>query len=402
MLFKIVFFAGVFLLPFVVWVYSPTPFEVPRVWLFQRWVELLAVLGVFSLKQIKNKPNFLLLCLGIIFLAVSVWSSWQGVDWPKSIKGNYYRADGLITLFHFIVFVFVTALFWRNNWKKLLSLIVFSSALLVSLWALDESVNINFLGNLSLPDFAGAVGASFGQPNFLAGYLLIALPFGLFSYLQAERKLVKFLLRMGLVLQALAIFLTMSWGGILGLVLLILLYFLFLQIRLALKISFAMILFLVLLGSLFYYSQTRPKFVVGHRLAEVHPQSRVRIVNNALYAFTQKPLFGWGWANFDYAFEGNPQDVRYGYDVYVDKAHSILLEVLTTSGIVGFLSYLSVFATLLMLLFLRMKRETNVFWHRTLFIALVLYFFHSQTNVISVNEEFFFWLITGIMAGSKR
>jgi len=251
----------IFLLPFIVWPASPTPFEVPRVWVFSRWVEILVLLSIFNLGKIQNKPNTWILLFALAFFLIEAGASWFGVDWTKSIFGNYYRADGLITLLHAVILVFFLALFWTKSYSRTLAYVFLFSSALVSFWALDEFISLHFLKNLSIPNFSGAVGASFGQPNFLAGYLLVGLPFSLYAY-TLKSGTFRVLVRIGIILQILAIFLTMSWGGILGLILLLLFYFLLSGKKLVVKISLAFVLLFIMGGALFYYAQSRPKFVI--------------------------------------------------------------------------------------------------------------------------------------------
>ena len=397
---KITFFTGIFLLPFIVWPASPTPFEVPRVWVFSRWVEILVLLSIFNLGKIQNKPNTWILLFALAFFLIEAGASWFGVDWTKSIFGNYYRADGLITILHAVILVFFLALFWTKSYSRTLAYVFLFSSALVSFWALDEFISLHFLKNLSIPNFSGAVGASFGQPNFLAGYLLVGLPFSLYAY-TLKSGTFRVLVRIGIILQILAIFLTMSWGGILGLILLLLFYFLLSGKKLVVKISLAFVLLFIMGGALFYYAQSRPKFVAGHQEIALHPQSRERIVNNALYAFNLKPFAGWGRSNFDYAFTANPNDTRYGSDVYVDRAHSVLAETAISSGVIGFTTYLSLAVFALGLIIVRLRKGKDISWNKTLLISLLLYLFHSQTNVISAQEELFFWLIAGIAASNE-
>ncbi|TSC89454.1 MAG: Uncharacterized protein G01um10145_611 [Microgenomates group bacterium Gr01-1014_5] len=397
---KITFFSGIFLLPFIVWPASPTPFEVPRVWVFSRWVELLVFLLVFNLGKIQNKPNVWLLFLTLAFFLIEAGASWFGVDWTKSLIGNYYRADGLITLLHSVILVFFLALFWTKSYSRTLAYVFLFSSALVSFWALDEFISLHFLRNLSIPNFSGAVGASFGQPNFLSGYLLVGLPFSFYAYTLNSGGF-RALVRIGIILQVLAVFLTMSWGGILGLILLLLFYFLLSGKKLAVKISLGLVLSLTLAGALFYYAQSRPKFVAGFQEIALHPQSRERIIKNTLYAFNLKPFAGWGRSNFDYAFTANPNDTRYGSDVYVDRAHSVLAETAISSGVIGLTAYLSLAIFALVLILVRLRKGKDTGWNKALLISLLLYLFHSQTNVISINEEFFFWLIAGIVASNE-
>ena len=105
---------------------------------------------------------------------------------------------------------------------------------------------------------------------------------------------------------------------------------------------------------------------------------------------------GYGWANVDYAFETGGWPMRFNNDVYVDKAHSEILEVLVTTGIPGLLIYLSFLSFFLNGLITKYQKSNNKLWNFTLISGVVLYLFHSQTNVISIVEEIVFWLILGL------
>lgn len=79
-------------------------------------------------------------------------------------------------------------------------------------------------------------------------------------------------------------------------------------------------------------------------------------------------------------------------DVYVDKAHSNLLEILVTTGIFGFLIFLAII----------FRALDQLFGKKVLLVVFLLFLFHSQTNVISINEELIFWLILGIVGSQRR
>jgi O-antigen ligase len=60
-------------------------------------------------------------------------------------------------------------------------------------------------------------------------------------------------------------------------------------------------------------------------------------------AFKEKPVFGYGWENFNVAFNKyyNPVLLSSNFsETYWDKPHNILLEYLYTTGVIGLLSYL--------------------------------------------------------------
>ena len=54
-LFQFYLVIGLFVLPFVYWPWAAIPYEIPRVWFVQRWIEGLGILGcIISFKQSNN------------------------------------------------------------------------------------------------------------------------------------------------------------------------------------------------------------------------------------------------------------------------------------------------------------------------------------------------------------
>lgn len=389
MVMKFILFLGLFLLPLIFWPWAQIPFEIPKVWFVQRWIEVLALMGLWKLIRQKlplpTEKNYLSLTLLVfVFVLLAVLASFLGVDFGKSIVGNFYRRDGLLTLFHLAGFFFFLNIFWENSWKKGLSISIGLGAFLTSIWAVVLGLRLHLLGDLSVYRFGQAIGVTFGQPNFFGGYLLVVLPFS-FWLLGQSRSKVRWFWLTAIVCQMIAIFLTFSWGAILGLILLFTAKRLLQKQQITKKEKIFLAIFtLVLLAAIFLV--WRPA-----RFNEHFPESRTRIIAHGTLAFLKRPLLGWGWANFDYAFEAVEWPIKFTPDVYVDRAHSNLLEVLVTTGAAGLGVYLAI-------IILTLKKT----WHdKTFFLVLLLFLFHSQTNVISIGEELIFWLVLGIANSGK-
>jgi len=63
----------------------------------------------------------------------------------------------------------------------------------------------------------------------------------------------------------------------------------------------------------------------------------------ALTGFEQRPILGWGQENFNYIFNANYNPRMWSQEQWFDRAHSVYLDWLTASGIVGLLAYLSLY-----------------------------------------------------------
>jgi O-antigen ligase len=381
---KAFFIGGLLIIPFFYLPNSPIPFEIPKVWLFNRWVEVITISGlIFSTSEIKkNKFDMVLVVLLTLFLSTILITSLAGVDIQKSLLGNYYRGDGLFTLFHLASLFFFIILFFQTKWLKPTIISISISAIGISLWILTDAFRFYVLNNPAIYNWGGALTVSFGNPNFLSGYLLITLPFT--AYLSHVVK--KKYYYLGLFIQISAILLTFARAGVIGILIFFSLWYLISK-----KTKPLIIIFLVLVVLLITTCIVRNDKLYESGI--LVSESRHRIYTKAVLAFRAKPFTGWGWANFDYAFDSTDWPLKVENDVYVDKAHSAVLEILVTTGLFGLILYIAY-----VIRSAKILASSNNFVSRYLLMSLALYLFHSQINVVSISEEAIFWIITGVSA----
>jgi O-antigen ligase len=395
------FLIGLFLLPLVFWPKATIPYEIPKVWFILRWIELLGILGIIvGLRNLeKRTPDNILIVLILVFSLVAFFSSLLGVDFLKSFWGNYFRLDGLFTLFHLVAFLFFLILFWDNSWINPTAQMISLGSLATTLVTIIDGFRYYALKDWRAVWPDGAIGATFGQPNFLAGYLLVCLPFLGFLADQSFKRKAKFFWSLAIVSQILGIFLTFSKAGVMGAILFSVIRPLFKKPVIKPSVLIIPILGLFFLASyLLYKDSLRTN---RRNPQDYFPESRRRILVKGLLSFSKKPLLGWGWVNFDYAFKSVDWPLKVEQDVWVDKAHSHFLEILVTTGLVGF----SFYFLLILKIVLKFWRAINQkgkdqFWLRTIFLVFILFVWHSQTNIVSISEELMFWLVTGIL-GTK-
>lgn len=363
---KSMFLGGLFISPFVFWPWAKIPYEIPRIWFINRWLELLGLvtlMGLFRNRPIvvNSKIDSKLLGLVLSFFVWAAIASLIGVNFPKSVFGNSYRGDGLFTLAHLVGLFLFTTLFWRPSWQKPVFHALAVGSLAVSLLAIFGRT-------------------TFGQPNFLAGYLTVTLPFVWETFRNKWSKIA-----VGLPIAATIV--AKSWGGLMG----IMIFFTYLIGK---KVSrpqqligvSALSVAIIFAGVYFWHTVwSRPYWS-----REFIPESRERIIRSVLNGARQRPLVGWGWANVDYAFESNPWPFKFERDIYLDKAHATILEILATTGIIGLTIYTCLIARGVWL-----ARRTAVF------APLVLYLVYSQTNITSVAAEVIFWLTLGLAASRQ-
>lgn len=397
-----ILFLGLILLPLVFWSDAPVPFELPRVWFINRWIELLVAVGLIQIVvgikklNLKKIDSFLLYSI-FGFLLIAIISSLLGVDFLKSFLGNYYRGDGLFTLFHLAGLFLLLTLFWQEKWKNYLAASISLGAFVTSLWAVISGVRFFLLGDMSVSHWVdGAIGVSFGQPNFLAGYLLVVLPFTIYLLKISKVNWHKTLFLFAIIIQAIAIVFTKSWAGVLGIGLLAILMIFFCAKFQKKTIAVFGLIFIIFAAFIIFARVSQDKGFVA--------EGRERIFRKVLTASFQRPILGWGWANVDYAFESVDWPIKLQSDVYVDKAHSTILEVFAVTGVIGLIIYLGILMRVGKIIISHLKynkSKQDYLWYEALFLVFILYIFHSQTNVVSIAEDAIFWFTLGILSQSK-
>ncbi len=384
---SIIFKFGLFLLPFIFWPWAKIPFEIPRVWFFDRWVECLALVGFLNLlfRFRERKIRISIVVAVILFLFAAIGGSLLGPDWTKSVWGNYWRDDGLVTLFHLIGFYLFVVLMWQDKWQLSTVKIIVISSFIVSLWSVVDGTRFYLFNDSSVRNWQGAFGSTFGQPKFLTGYLLLIFLFIGYWYKKTKNIYEKYLLILITVVNCVALLLTKSYAGIAGLFFLIS-YFLFTRSKTVVY------KYLIILMALIIFVAVMFGYVIKLGRMGFVAESRERIFHKLILSVMKRPLLGWGWANVDYAFEASVWPIRLEKDVNLDKAHSTIFEVLVTTGIVGLTAYLS----LLCLIGKSLWEKRKDPWYQMLLLVFILFILHSQSNVISIGEEMFFWLIAGL------
>ncbi len=371
---------GIFLTSVFFWSKAPVAFEVPKVIFFQWFVRILVmVFGItFLAKKGKWKIKNRLLIPILIFTVWATATALLGGDIAKSFAGNFFRQDGLITFYELVGFSVLVSYFWKNEFKKMISSTIFLSVSFLSSWALIETINHGFtLGSA----------ATFGNPVFLAGYLVCGLPFVYYFLRQIKLNLILKLLLF--LLPVLTIVLTQASAA----VAVMFIYLGVLAMSLAKKkysYLFLMMGFVASFLITFFWLKDFSKEKL------MSSQGRDRIYHRVIVGALKKPVTGWGWANVDYAFESNYWPLKVDHDVYVDKAHSQLLEVFTTTGFPGLVIYVYLFYVFFVELKSNYKKSADKLWNFTLISTVCLFILHSQTNIISIMEEILFWLVMGI------
>lgn len=387
-----IFLTGLFLLPLIYSVFPKVDYELVKVTFFQRWVEIFCLSAIiFRPEKIKLKKISHSWCAMslLVFFGVALFSSYIGADYSKSFWGNSFRSDGLFTLFHGVLLFIFIQFVWDASWRKHTSHAIVLTSILASLYALGHALSSYIYGIAKYSPFEGIYG-TIGHPAQLGGYLLLTLPF-FFAVIYSASGF----------LPILAIIFTFSRFAIFGILLVPIIWLISRGVKLVhlrgVQLFVVYMAFSVCYFGFFAYKgrTITQEYIAGNNVVY---EGRMRIYTKGFLGFLERPVLGYGYANFDKAFEAKEWPARIPKDVYVDKAHSNWLEVLTTTGIVGFMLYIS----FVMLLFNRLKcGSTSSPFNKALTISFFLYVLNAQVNVTSIAQDALFWSFAGIVARNE-
>jgi O-antigen ligase/tetratricopeptide (TPR) repeat protein len=436
------------------------PFIVTKATVFRILVEIMALLWVLmivkgetpqeSLRlptgQAKLKLNKLSKAL-LVYALVILISAFLGVNVYWSLFSGNERMEGVIGIWHFILFFFIiSSVFDINDFKKILKAEVGISA---------------FYGLLALMIYAGgrigAVAATqrlsgfTGNPSYLGTFFIFNSLLALYFYFEgllpirrpnviaSEVKQSQRLPRspegslamtiknlfprndsvwwlLIFIFEALLIFISGTRGGMIGFglgALYIIISLIFSHQaktypslkKLSLFILIGGIVFLGLVFGLKNTNFVQNNFALN-RLTSISlkdPTGAARILSaqTAFKSFLEKPLFGWGPENYEAAYlkNFNPEVVKVlPGDFYFDRAHNKIMEVLATTGIFGLLSYLSIFVAAFWILEKNKKKE-NQFLTSLVFEAILIGYFVQNVFIFDFHESYLmFFLVLGFIS----
>ena len=341
------------------------------------------------------------------FLVSQLLSTIFSIHQRTSIFGYYTRFNGgLLSIFTYVALFFAAQ--YSLDKKQLIALLknLLIAALLVSLYAIPEHfghsmscliVSGNFNVACWVQDVQNRVFATFGQPNWLASFLIMTIPVTIWQLwekiLADHKKIGKIVIySLLLVLQGMALFFTKSRSGILALAI-ALVFQLFAQHFLLKKkkekklslIQLLLPLFLIILTLATFgrnLSLNNPNQSILSSLTEglnnetqnteeiaINPEQaggskssdiRKTVWQGALKVWQRYPLLGSGVETFAYSYYRDrpaEHNLLSEWDFLYNKAHNELLNFLATTGLVGLLTYLALFVALLVYLFQQWRQE---------------------------------------------
>ncbi len=405
------FYAIFLLIPLVFSGATSELFEFPKMWLtfgltiliVTAWIaKMILQKRIFIQRTPLDIPIFL-------FLASQIISTIFSLDPHVSLWGYYSRFNGgLLSIITYIVLYY--ALVSSLEAKHILRLLFvgFFSALIVSLWGFPSHFGIDptcyiFRGSFDTSCWTDAfkptirIFSTLGQPAWLAAYMALLIPVVIAFSLSAvgkKKQIVnskKFILVSGWLIASLFyadLIFTNTRAGFVAFWIANLLFWaaLFFKkifeqrsfLKYFLIFNFAFLLCNFFAGSPIESINkfTFPALTQHSTPQQSTPQTgglegtnitdsgniRLLVWRGALDAWNEKPIFGTGVETFAFAYykhKPTEHNLTSEWDYLYNKAHNEYLNYLTTTGIFGLASYLSIIGTFLFLSLKKLKTQNS-------------------------------------------
>ncbi|MDO8435814.1 MAG: O-antigen ligase family protein [bacterium] len=319
------------------------PFVSPKTIFFRIIVDIIFVayvLLVISNRKYLPKINPLNIAL-TLFLFVAVFTSLTGVNFARSFWSVFERMTGLLTLLHlFVFFIILTSVFKEKKyWERILVVSIMVGVLVVLYaWTSTEESTRG--------------GSTIGNTSFMSGYMLFNIFFAIILLFTKNIWWKIFCATTASVLIA-SLFISIEpTQGAIGAFLIsasflglsYLLFYLFSSGRKKFKIVGFLLIGLFIIGLLIVLQLNFFQQWVVNTWYGGSIQSRLVIWKMAYQGWQERFWLGWGQENFNIPFAKyfDPQLPLSG-DIWYDRAHNIIFDTLITSGILGLISYLSIF-----------------------------------------------------------
>jgi len=358
------------------------PFVVPKTIFFRLVVDVIFIAYILlAVSNPRYRPKINLLTIAIsLFLAFLVLTSLTGLNFERSFWSLFERMTGLLTFFHLFAFYIVLASVFRERkyWERILSVSILV-CVLVSFYALFPKDSVATRG-----------GGTLGNSSFFSTYLLFNIFFALIL-LAMKSGFWRILYGLSLILFLFLLF--FNPGGftkgavfsfVIGIIILIFgsaMFYLFSLRERKFKIAAFLLVILLALGIFGFFQLDFVQEKTDELLQSNTIQARVIVWNIAFKAWQERFWLGWGWENFNTPFIKyyDPALPLTG-DVWYDRVHNIVLDMGVSSGIIGLLSYLSIFGVAifgLLRLLSKIIIQKNIIIPLTMIVLLIVYFLQN-------------------------
>ncbi len=291
--------------------------------------------------------------IGAFFIAVAV-SILLSLIYNSTMKSAVFfmASDGFLFLLLNCASVYYITVYTvkdRRFMKILLNCLLAVGAV-VSVYGILQFYGIEFIWPYAIHAFQGRSVSTFGNPNFLASFLVLILPLGLMRCISASKKYEKIIIALlcGIFIACLLCTSTRSaWLGFAVSVIITGCLLIYTGRMTVLKYFIGLLCAVFLLGTVFFISSDRKNIVIQRAVSSVDIDTssqsykqRILIWKVSRDMFFSSPVFGKGWGTFElfypsyqakYLSDGRYSSLR----THGNAAHNEILQILSETGLVG-------------------------------------------------------------------
>lgn len=369
------------------------PFIVGKAFVFRLIVEIVFALWLMLLvfyKEFRPKKNSLLWAISI-FIGVATLATVMGVNPLRSFWSNFERMEGLVMHLHlFGYFLVLGNVFKKRDWLWFFNAFILSG-LIEGFYGLMQKTGV--ITGATQGGFR--VDGTIGNPTYLAAFLIFIIGFCILLFLKSKNIYVRAYYAFSALFSLMIIYFTASRGPALGVLIALVLVgisYLFLKKaetdndRKIKKILFGVLIGLIaLVGILWGLKNT--DFVTNNptlsrltslSFSERTITSRFSIWQMSFEAFKERPILGWGPENYVTVFSKYYTPEMWIQEPWFDRSHNIIFDWLINAGLLGLLSYLSIFFFAIRQLYKNYQSKKISFEEMALVVGVFMaYFFQS-------------------------
>ncbi len=391
------------------------PFIGGKAFFFRIVVEIITalwiVLAAFD-KQYRPKATALMFSV-TAFALIALLADVFGVHPLKAIWSNFERMEGWLLISHlWLYFVVMSSVFTEKKWWTRWFNMTLAVSLIVAFKGLGQ-----LMGAAEIHQSADRIDSYLGNSAYLAVYALIHM------FIAAYQAIGKFKLRqnvwvviyvISIILNGFVLFYTQTRGSMVGVALgtfIAFAYYAYASYRRDAKhhsslvhehrdgakhavhhhkfkparttIITGTLCIIMIVLAVSFWSIRDSEFVKNNRvlnrfssasLFNKQSQGRAYIWPMAIKGFQERPILGWGQEGFNYVFNKYYDPHMWRHEQWFDRAHNVFLDWLIAGGILGLISYLSLY---ILALWILIKSDLPVAEKAALIGLLVAYTIHN-------------------------
>lgn len=423
-------YAAVSIIPLYIGMNHWFPYNAPKAILMTFFAWIMLVFYGWGLLS-RKKEEFLLGITPVhlvlfIFLLVLTISSFVGIDPHNSFFGIWSNSISLVLLYSLSIFACLIGFLIKRDGNILIKLIT------VSFVVSTGSALLSYWGK-NLFRLSGN-GSTLGNSSFAGAYLLFIVCFGIGLFFYFEKKWQKLLAAIGTVIIVFCpLFFnqeilkgTTSFSQILENPLVLLGEANGAAIGVVVAVIIMISLFLIqnnkksiqVIGSILFVTMISGMFVTGFLLVNPVTNLHQRFIeektgNRFLFwdiagsGLMEKPLLGNGFNNYIYTYKKyyvtDFYKPRYQVEEWTNQPHNIVWEYLSTTGILGIISFFTLLGVVFLVFFLQSNKGDKYRIIKVVLAGSLVGYFIQNLFVFDVAITYFLlFLVIGIAMGLSQ